>query len=86
MYDLDGDGRAELAVRTSEQTKFGDGTEIGDVDGDGLTYYVDTEPTSDTYGKIVKGPEFLSIIDGLTSWDSSCKLYSRGSQADWNDY
>ena len=87
VYDLDGDGRAELAVRTSEQTKFGDGTEIGDVDGDGLTYYVDTEPTSDTYGKIVKGPEFLSIIDGLTGAELARTNYiPRGDQADWNDY
>ncbi|RYG00064.1 MAG: cellulosome protein dockerin type I, partial [Chitinophagaceae bacterium] len=31
VYDLDGDGKAEIIVRTSEGTVFGDGTKIGDV-------------------------------------------------------
>ncbi len=79
VYDLDGDGKAELAVRTSELTKFGDGTVIGDVDGDGITYYVNTNPESGAYGKILDGPEFLSIIDGTTGAELARTDYiSRG--------
>lgn len=87
VYDLDGDGKAEVAVRTAEQTKFGDGTEIGDVDGDGQTYYVDTDKSSKTYGKILSGPEFLSVIDGVTGAELARTDYiPRGDRSDWGDY
>ena len=39
VADFDGDGRAEMAIRTGEGTVFGDGTQIGDTDGDGKTDY-----------------------------------------------
>ena len=61
VYDLDGDGKAEVAVKTAELTVFGDGQQIGDTDGDGVTNYVN--PST---GYILYGPEFLSIIDGPT--------------------
>ena len=66
VYDFDGDGKAEIAVKTAEGTVFGDGTKIGDTDGDGITDYVDRDEQSGTYGKIMSGPEFLSVIDGVT--------------------
>ena len=66
LYDFDGDGKAELAVKTAEGTKFGDGTVIGDTDGDGRTDYRDLDPQSRTYGMILEGPEFLSVIEGAT--------------------
>ena len=40
VYDLDGDGSAEIAVRTAEGTVDGVGNTIGDVDGDGITDHV----------------------------------------------
>lgn len=87
VYDLDGDGKAELAVRTSELTKFGDNTVIGDVDGDGKTYYVNTNPESGAYGKILDGPEFLSIIDGATGAEVARTDYiSRGDKLLWTGY
>jgi rhamnogalacturonan endolyase len=87
VYDLDGDGKAELAVRTSELTKFGDGTMIGDVDGDGKTYYVRLDPEKATYGKILDGPEFLSIIDGTTGAEVARTDYiSRGDKLLWEGY
>ena len=39
VADFDGDGRAEMAIRTGEGTEFGDGTQIGDTDGDGIIDY-----------------------------------------------
>ncbi len=66
VYDFDGDGKAELVVKTAEGTKFADGKLIGDVNQDGITDYVDRDASSPTWGKIMKGPEFFSIIDGET--------------------
>lgn len=87
VYDLDGDGKAELAVRTSEGTKFGDGTIIGDVNGDERTYYVDINPDSSTFGKILEGPEFLSVIDGTTGTELARTDYiPRGDESQWTEY
>ncbi len=68
VADLDGDGICEFVTKTGEGTVFGDGTEIGDTDGDGVTDYRDRWPghyTGDSnngYG----GPEFFSVVDGKT--------------------
>lgn len=61
VYDFDGDGKCEVALRTAEGTVFGDGTEIGDTNGDGTTDY---RVSGQNY--IHGGPEFLSVIDGTT--------------------
>lgn len=71
-FDFDGDGKAEVFMRSSEGTIFGDGTQIGDTDNDGITNYRSyswggtdgTYPNYSTY--LCKGPEFLSLIDGET--------------------
>ena len=39
VADFDGDGYAEMAIRTGEGTEFGDGTQIGDTNGDGKIDY-----------------------------------------------
>jgi rhamnogalacturonan endolyase len=56
VYDLDGDGRAEIACKTADGTVDGVGKVIGD-------------PTADwtaNDGHILNGPEYLTIFDGLT--------------------
>ena len=65
-FDFDEDGKAEVFLRTSEGTIFGDGAKIGDTDNDGKTNYrysMSQEPN-----KIypTRGPEFLSLVDGET--------------------
>ncbi len=86
VYDFDGDGKAEIAVRTAEGTVFGDGTVIGDTDGDGITDYVDRDPESPTYGKILAGPEFLSVIDGETGRElARAPFISRGEPFEFGD-
>ncbi len=80
VYDLDGDGRAEVAVRTAEGTIDGTGTVIGDVNHDGRVEYVDER------GYILEGPEFLSIYDGKTGRELARTDYiPRGRVSDWGD-
>jgi rhamnogalacturonan endolyase len=55
-YDLDGDGRAEIACKTADGTVDGTGKVIGDAKAN----YVDGG------GRILAGPEYLTVFDGLT--------------------
>ena len=68
LGDLDGDGCAEFVLKTGEGTVFGDGKEIPDTDGDGITDYRNNwggHYTGDKAGKY-GGPEFFSVVDGKT--------------------
>lgn len=80
VFDYDGDGRAELAVRTSDGTVDGTGQVLGDPKADWREPGGETPSTDRTGGKaqpdgtlvaplqgrILKGPEFLTVFDGLT--------------------
>ncbi len=65
-FDFDGDGKAEVFLRTSEGTIFGldingnGGVAIGDTNSDGKTNY----RLGGQY--MIEGPEFLSLVDGET--------------------
>ena len=56
VYDLDGDGKAELACKTADGTRDGAGQVIGDAAAD--------HRNEDGY--ILKGPEFLTVFNGET--------------------
>jgi rhamnogalacturonan endolyase len=56
VYDLDGDGRAEIACKTADGTVDGTGKLIGDAEAD----------YRNEAGYILRGPEFLTIFDGRT--------------------
>ncbi|GLB49324.1 rhamnogalacturonan lyase [Neptunitalea lumnitzerae] len=60
VYDFDGDGKAEMACKTADGTTDALGNIIGDAHQD----WRDTNPESKTYGKIIKGPEYLTIFNG----------------------
>lgn len=62
VYDLDGDGKAELACKTADGTKDGTGKIIGDATKDWRNKEADTQ----RHGRILSGPEFLTIFDGKT--------------------
>ena len=59
VYDLDGDGKAEVACRTAPYTKDGLGHYVL-LPGDTLTDYRNSS------GYILTGPEYLTIFDGQT--------------------
>lgn len=63
VYDLDGDGKAELACRTSDGSVDGAGKVIGQAGKD----WRDMQPGSRSLGKNMTGPEYLTIFDGATS-------------------
>ena len=56
VYDFDGDGRAEVMCKTADGTTDGAGTVIGDADAD----------HRNEAGYVLRGPEFLTVFDGLT--------------------
>ena len=62
VYDLDGDGFAELVCKTADGTTDSENNVVGD----GSKDWRDTNPNSSTYGKILQGPEYLSVFDGRT--------------------
>lgn len=62
VYDLDGDGCAELVCKTADGTKDGTGKVIGEKDKD----WRNKEEGSKRYGRILSGPEYLTVFDGKT--------------------
>lgn len=81
VADFDGDGKAEMGIKTGEGTIFGDGAEIGDTDGDGVTDY-----RTEGANYIGRGPEFFSIVDGETGRElARDNFIKRGKSEDWGD-
>ena len=81
VYDLDGDGIAEIACKTADGTKDGRGKIIGDPTAD----WRDTNRFSRTFGRVLKGPEYFSIFNGRTGAALVTTNYvpNRGDLAGW---
>ncbi len=62
VYDLDGDGRAELACKTADGTVDGRGKVIGEPEKDWRCH----DEGSRRYGRVLEGPEYFTIFDGRT--------------------
>ncbi|MFC7303752.1 rhamnogalacturonan lyase [Streptomyces monticola] len=77
VYDYDGDGRAEVAARTSDGSEDAAGTVIGDADASHL---------ADNCA-VLSGPEYLSVFNGQTGevMDSVPFEPARGAVSDWGD-
>ena len=77
VYDLDGDGKAELMVKTADGTRDAKGTVIGD----SLADY------RNPAGRILTGPEYISVFNGLTGAVMDTKPYipERGDVNNWGD-
>ena len=77
VYDFDGDGRAELICRTADGSRDA----LGHVIGDSLADY------RNAVGRILSGPDYLTVFDGLTGRALDTKPYipQRGDPAAWGD-
>ena len=91
VADFDGDGCAEMIIRTCEGTVFGDGQEIADTDGDGrIDYRTWGNLNSKSPGWIdhynSAGPEFISVVDGKTGRElARDEFIHRETSASWGD-
>ena len=83
VYDLDGDGRAELLLKTAPGSKDGVGDDVSQAATDKTIQQADNtvdyrQPADATtsgrannragnrYGRILSGPEWLTVFDGMT--------------------
>jgi rhamnogalacturonan endolyase len=75
VYDLDGDGIAEMVCKTADGTIDGKGKVIGDV----------TKDWRNANGKILDGPEFLTVFSGKTGEALATTDYipARGNIGAW---
>ncbi len=80
-YDLDSDGRAEVAMKTAP----------GTIDGQGHNVLLAGDNAAADYrnssGYVLSGPEYLTIFDGLTGAALATANYTptRGTVSDWGD-
>jgi FG-GAP repeat. len=75
VYDLDGDGRAEVVCKTADGTTDGAGVVIGDAKAD----------WRNKAGRILAGPEFLTVFDGRTGRALATTKYIPGRHPDKDD-
>lgn len=85
VYDLDGDGKAELTVRTATGTKDASGAYISDGPAGDVTDH--TKDYRNSSGYILSGPEFLTVFNGEDGLElETVDLEpNRGSASDWGD-
>lgn len=79
VYDLDGDGKAEVVMKTSDGTIDGKGKVIGDKDADYVSH-------TGRVGRILKGNEYLTVFSGETGENLCTVDYVPGlDSGDWGD-
>ncbi|MGW3888592.1 rhamnogalacturonan lyase family protein [Micromonospora chokoriensis] len=77
VYDYDGDGRAEVAMKTADGTRSGTGQVIGSSSAD----------HRNSSGYVLSGPEYLTMFNGQTGAILSTVTYDppRGTVSSWGD-
>ncbi|MFF9275751.1 rhamnogalacturonan lyase [Streptomyces griseosporeus] len=77
VYDYDGDGRAEVAMKTADGTRDGTGAVIGNSSAD----------HRNSSGYVLSGPEYLTMFDGRTgkAMQSVDYVPARGTVSSWGD-
>ncbi|AWT46851.1 rhamnogalacturonan lyase [Streptomyces actuosus] len=77
VYDYDGDGRAEVAMKTADGTRDGTGAVIGNSSAD----------YRNSSGYVLSGPEYLTMFDGRTgkAMQSVDYVPARGTVSSWGD-
>lgn len=76
-YDFDGDGKAEVSLKTADGTRDAAGTVIGNADAD----------FRNAAGYVLSGPEFLTVFKGETGTIMDTVAYEpeRGAVTGWGD-
>ena len=76
-YDFDGNGKAEVAMKTADGTRDGAGTVIGNAGAD----------YRNSSGYVLTGPEFLTVFHGATGTVMDTVAYDppRGDVGAWGD-
>jgi rhamnogalacturonan endolyase len=84
VYDLDGDGIAEIVCKTADGTIDAKGKVIGDASKD----WREKDEKLKTFGKILKGPEYLTVFDGRTGSEITTVDYiaPRGDSGAWGGH
>ncbi len=102
VYDFDGDGRADLMCKTADGTIDGTGKILGDTKTDWREPAGTVVPSRDrtgsvaapgggrgasVEGRILRGPEFLTVFEGATGRALATTDYvpARGKVSDWGD-
>lgn len=95
VADFDGDTHAELVLKTADGTRDSAGHVIGDSTADWRTTgQIDNEIRGKrtasrrrVVGRILDGPEYLTVFDGLTgrALHTTAYIPSRGNPLDWGD-
>lgn len=84
VFDYDGDGRAEIAVKTAPGTKAGDGKflSLGPAANDD-----DSKIYRNSDGYILTGPEYLTVFEAATGRELATVDFDvpRGKVSDWGD-
>ncbi|WP_304516311.1 cellulose binding domain-containing protein [Cellulomonas sp. JH27-2] len=77
VYDYDGDGKAEVAMKTADATKSGTGQVIGNSSAD----------YRNSSGYVLSGPEYLTMFNGKTGAILDTVDYAplRGTVSSWGD-
>jgi len=84
VYDFDGDGKAEIAVKTAPGTRDGTGKYLGmgpaANDDDSKLY-------RNSNGYILSGPEYLTVFEGATGKELATVEFPvpRGTVSSWGD-
>lgn len=89
VYDLDGDGKAEVVMRTADGTIDGKGNIIGDAQADYREAGTFDKKRNRivNHGRIFKGKEYLTVFSGLTGEALKTIDYipQRGNLKAWGD-
>ena len=84
VYDLDGDGKAEISCKTAPGTIDGTGAFISDGPAADADHSADYRNSS---GYILSGPEYFTLFNGLTGEEIATRDYipARGTLSTWGD-
>ncbi len=86
VYDLNGDGKAEVVMKTADGTTDSKGTVIGNPEADWRKQPL-TNSRNEKVGYIYDGPEYLAVFNGQTGEIIQTIDYqpARGRLEDWGD-